>query len=320
MALQRRANERQGPLDPWVERVLRRDERDATVPAWDARVTSVYGPTATVRTEHTDLSVELGPFAVVVGDAVRVSQAVPHRIVERRPRRTVLARPDAGNADQPQVIVANVDLVVIVVSVVAPPLHPRLIDRYLVAIRHGGAEAVICVNKVDLPGAEEELARLAPYQGLSVPILLCSTVDRRGLDDLRTAVTGRTVAFVGHSGVGKSSLVNAVAPGVRQAVGSVSEGYGRGTHTTTTSALIDLPDGTTLVDTPGIRSFGLWDTSEADLAAAFPEIVGARCRFRNCRHESEPGCEVRAQIQSGQLGQDRFDLYRRMRDEAEGRV
>ncbi len=255
---------------------------------------------------------------IAVGDEVEVTMrgAETALIATVRPRRTKLSRPDPGNANQERVIVANVDVVAVVVSVVSPPLHPRLIDRYLIAIRRGGAEPVICVNKTDLldEGAlVEELKQLAPYERLGVPIVRCSASARNGLDELRIALEGKLAAFVGHSGVGKSSLLNAMKPELGLAVGTVSEGYGRGTHTTTRSTLLDLGGGTRIIDTPGIRSFGLWQLTAEELPWYFPEFAAVTgCKFRDCSHTHEPGCAVKEAVESGEVSRDRYETYIRI--------
>lgn len=235
------------------------------------------------------------------------------------PRRTKLSRPDAGNANLERVIVANVDVVVVVVSVVSPPLHPRLIDRYLIAIQRGGAIPVIAVNKLDLHASESELredvARLAPYRALGVPVVLCSANTGRGREELLECLHGRVSAFVGHSGVGKSSLLNMVKPELSLKTGDVSDGYGRGTHTTTRSTLWDLGNGTRVIDTPGIRSFGLWNLQEDELPYYFAEFaLAGRCKFGDCTHTHEPGCCVKVAVERGSIAEDRYDTYLRIKE------
>ncbi|HVT11672.1 MAG TPA: ribosome small subunit-dependent GTPase A [Fimbriimonadaceae bacterium] len=254
---------------------------------------------------------------IAVGDEVEVLRRGDDAIVENvRPRRTRLSRPDPHVAAQERVIVANVDVVVVVVSVVSPPLHPRLIDRYLIAIRRGGAQAVLCINKTDLlePAAlEAELEAIRPYLGLGVPVIRCSASQGIGKEELRQALAGKVSAFVGHSGVGKSSLLNSMKPDLDLEVGDVSQGYGRGTHTTTRSTMWDLGDGTRVIDTPGVRSFGLWKLTAEELPWYFPEFGEAgRCKFRDCGHTHEPTCAVKSAVEDGRISRDRYETYLRI--------
>ena len=255
---------------------------------------------------------------VAVGDMVAVvDRGGGDPFVETvLPRRTFLSRPDPGNAFRERVIVANVDRIVIVVAVVSPPLHPRLIDRFLVAIQRGGAKATICVNKIDLLENRSELDRLAPYHRLGLAVVECSTVSGRGIDDLRQSVSREVCAFVGHSGVGKSALLNALKPELALRTGSVSEGYGRGTHTTTASTMWDIGDGTRVVDTPGIRSFGLFKLKTHELAMYFDDVaaLAGDCKYRDCTHTHEPICAVKAAVESGAFDRDRYDTYIRLRN------
>jgi ribosome biogenesis GTPase / thiamine phosphate phosphatase len=236
------------------------------------------------------------------------------------PRRTILSRPDPLLSERERVIACNIDAVVIVCSVKSPPLRIRLIDRFLIAVERGGAEPILCVNKIDLPGSEDELARelagLAPYRAIGIPIVLTSAEARTGLDELRRAIGGRRCAFVGHSGVGKSSLLNAMDPALDLTTKRISENSNRGTHSTTASTLYRIPGGGEVIDTPGIRQFGLWDMRRTDLRWYFPEFVGhaEACRFRNCTHTSEPECGVKRAVTTGMIPTARYDTYRRILD------
>jgi len=250
---------------------------------------------------------------VAVGDEVFIAQ---DRIDAVRPRRTELSRSDPGSEIK-RVIVANVDLVVHVVSVVSPPLHPRIIDRVRLAASVGGCAYAIAVNKTELPGAEVELARLDPYRNLGIPICEVSARTGDGIDALTELMKGQLSAFVGHSGVGKSSLLNAITGREIAATGSVSEGNRRGAHTTRVGTLWDLSEsigpGTRIIDTPGVRSFGIVSTAEEVIEDAFPEFQDFTCRFRDCSHTVEPGCGVLAALADGTLSPYRYDTYIKMR-------
>jgi ribosome biogenesis GTPase / thiamine phosphate phosphatase len=246
---------------------------------------------------------------VAAGDQVLYS---PERLKIARvlPRRTVLSRPDPHNPRIERVIAANIDVVVVVVSVKSPPLRPGLIDRYLIAIERSGAAAVVCVNKIDLG----DCPALTPYRELGIPILHCSAATGEGVDRLATELAGKTCVFTGHSGVGKSSLLNALEPGLDLSTGEVSEIHNKGRHTTTVAALYTLPNGAVIIDTPGIREFGLWDVTPATLRDYFPEIkdLAAKCTFRDCSHTHEPGCGVKDGVESGRIARARFAAYLRI--------
>ncbi|HYU27322.1 MAG TPA: ribosome small subunit-dependent GTPase A, partial [Thermoanaerobaculia bacterium] len=190
--------------------------------------------------------------ALAVGDRVLLDDDL--RLAAILPRRSVLSRPDPLNPHLQRLIAANIDVVANVVSMKSPPLRPRLIDRFLIAIQRGGAAPLIVVNKIDL---DRDLTSLIVYEELGVPVIACSTKTGQGLDELRAAVNGKTSALVGHSGVGKSSILNALDERLRIATGDLHR-RGTGRHTTTSSTLHDLGGGTLIVDTPGIRELGLW--------------------------------------------------------------
>ncbi len=269
-----------------------------------------------VQTGDAEIEAAVRRQRPVVGDRVRVlDRSGSFEVAGVEPRRTRLSRPRVSDAGAEQVIVANVDVVAVVVSILTPPLHPRLIDRYLVAIQYGGAEAILVLNKMDLATPEhraEASAVLAPYRAIGVPFFPVSTLTGEGIDLLRDHLARKTAAFVGHSGVGKSALVNALYPEIQRQVGAVWEGYGRGTHTTTVSDLFPVPGGGALIDTPGIRSFGIWNVGPDELAGYFPEFAAFRCRFRDCRHIAEPGCAVRDAVEQGDVAAARYDAYRRL--------
>jgi ribosome biogenesis GTPase len=271
----------------------------------------------------------------VVGDEVEID-LLKNRITRVLPRRTQLARPQDSDHTQEKAVAANIDLAAVVVSVGTPPLHPRLIDRYLFAINKGGASPLIVVNKLDLISEMDvvkQLDQLEPYRAMGIPTVNVSATLGRGLDSLRPHIAGKRVVFVGHSGVGKSSLLNALlnplaldasnasererGQGVRvceAAEGEVSAKSGRGRHTTTASQLYTLEDGTEIVDTPGVRSFAV--DIDNELMTGFPDIqrLAPECRFNDCQHLQEEGCAVKEAVRNGQLPTARYETYRRMMD------
>ena len=256
--------------------------------------------------------------ALAVGDRVhtRTDDAGVWHIDAILPRRSVLARPDPLHAHRQRLVAANVDVVIHVVSVKAPPLRPRLIDRYLIAIQRGGAQPVICVNKIDLLTPAErnaEIEKLAPYLDLGVPVIGLSTKTGEGLPALWAEVEGKMTALVGHSGVGKSSIVNALDDTLTLPTNTLHR-RGTGRHTTSTSTLYDFGDGTYLIDTPGIREFGLWDLTRETLRDYFPEFEtpSELCRFTNCTHVHEPNCEVKERVEAGEVSGARYETYVRL--------
>ena len=253
--------------------------------------------------------------ALAVGDRAVAEEAAGNvwRLREILPRRTVLSRPDPLQPQRERLIAANIDIVVNVVSVKAPPLRVRLIDRFLIATMRGGAKPLICVNKIDLLDDRDSLRPLDEYRALDVPVILCSTKTGEGLDALRDAMRGKISALVGHSGVGKSSILNALDARLELATGDLHK-RGTGRHTTTSSTLHDLGDNTYVIDTPGIREFGLWDIKPEELRDYFPDFAEAAemCRFNDCAHRSEPDCEVKERVRRGEISRARYETYVRL--------
>jgi ribosome biogenesis GTPase len=252
-------------------------------------------------------------LALAIGDQVLVERE-KRKVASVLPRRTALSRPDPHNPKLERVIAANIDVVVNVVSLRNPPLRPGLIDRYLIAIEKSGAEPLICVNKTDLLESPAELEVLEPYSQMGIPVVLCSAATGSGLEELAAALRDRTCVFSGHSGVGKSSLLNVLDPQLHLATSEVSGATHTGRHTTTSSSLHRLANGATIIDTPGIREFGLWDVQPADVHRYFRDLVShaANCAFSDCTHSHEPACAVKVAVEDGRVPASRYAAYRRI--------
>ena len=242
----------------------------------------------------------------VVGDNVVVKD---HRLA-RLPRRTELCRRDSRGSVR--IVGANLDVLGVVVSPMPMPT-PGYIDQAIVAARQAGLTPVLVINKGDLEGARifaDEI--IAIYKGI-VDIFVVSAITGEGLDALEQYLgQGVRSFFVGITGVGKSSLLNAICPALDLRVGELFTAGNRGCNTTTVSTLHSLPGGGELVDTPGFNEFGLVDISTEDLAGFFPGFEAAmkdRCHFRDCRHRTEPGCAVSKLVESGEISQERYDTY-----------
>jgi len=240
------------------------------------------------------------------------------------PRQSVLSRPDTFSSGgrtrdrhRQQIIVANADQVLIVASWRAPHFWPELVDRYLIAAERNNLPPIICVNKVDLAEDMAECRAAAqPYLALGYRAIFSSALTGEGIDELRQALRGQTTVLAGMSGVGKSSLLNVVQPGLQIHTREVSDRSTEGRHTTTQVSIKPLEGGGFVVDTPGIRKFGLGGLRRAELVRFYPEIaaVAERCRFGDCSHTHEPGCAIKAAVQEKRASMARFHNYRRIYD------
>ena len=257
---------------------------------------------------------------IAPGDVVTVAPdpATPGTgmITSLAERRTTLARWNKkGRA--PQVLAANADLAVCVMSTRSPPFRPRFIDRLAAAAEDGGLDVLILLNKSDLDCAKEDLGRLDDFRRIGYRVHRCSASTGAGIRWLARFLKGRTAVFVGQSGVGKSSVLNALSSGLGLRVGELSAKHDRGIHTTTNAALFVTEDGLEVIDTPGIRELELVGIELQDLAFRFREFAAfaARCAVAACLHEDEDGCAVRAAVEAGKVHPDRYESYLRVLDE-----
>jgi len=269
---------------------------------------------------------ELGRRSVVVGDEVDIVGDVSGRagtlarIVRVRPRRTTLRRTADDTDPYERVVVANAEQMLMVTSVADPEPRPRLIDRCLVAAFDAGIEPMLCLTKTDLADPAEMIETYVPLQVTTVTV---GHLPEGGADlsAIKELLAGHVTVLVGHSGVGKSSLVNALVPGSSRSVGQVSATTGRGRHTSTSAYALELPSGGWVVDTPGIRSFGLAHVDPTRLVSAFPDLREATTSCpRGCRHDSEePECGLDAAVRAGTVDAGRVDSFRRLLSSREQR-
>jgi ribosome biogenesis GTPase len=266
---------------------------------------------------------ERGTLKLAVGDHVTIEpeeRGTGWRITAIAPRTSELSRREPGGRHGVRILAANLDQVLVVFAVVKPEPHHRMIDRFLVICEANDLHPHLVLNKVDLatdPASVEALA--APYRAAGYAVHLTSAKRGDGLEALRRELHGRITAVTGPSGVGKSSLLNALHPGLALRTQTISESVNKGRHTTVGAKLIPLPDGDEgyLVDTPGLREIGIWGLPSESLDQCFPEFRPylGRCRFQDCGHEVEPGCAVRAAVAEGAVSAERHESYCKLRGE-----
>jgi ribosome biogenesis GTPase len=249
----------------------------------------------------------------VVGDRVKVRPTNPGTgvVVGIEPRHSALRRRAGGKRPEPQVFAANVDRMLAVIAAADPvPRWPTL-DRLLICAEQGGVVPIVCVTKSDLDPAGRALRTAERYAGVGYDVLAVSAHDGSGLDALRRRLVDRTTVLIGASGVGKSSLLNALLGQTCAAAGAVNRKTRKGRHTTSASRLHAFPEGGAIIDTPGVRTFAFWDLTAPELAAYFPEMRGPAdaCAIRDCLHVDEPGCAVRTAARDGAIHPERYRSY-----------
>ena len=262
------------------------------------------------------------PLKLAVGDEVSVEEndgGGSWAITEILPRRSQLARRSPGGAYGERIVAANVDQVLVVFAAANPEPHPRMLDRFLVIAEANGLAARIVINKVELVGEDVARKRFAAYERAGYPTHYTSVKQAIGLEPLRDVVLGRSSALSGPSGVGKSSLMNSLFPGLDLRTQEISESVNKGRHTTVGAFLHPIPDGGYIIDTPGLREVGMWGLQPEELDACYREFrpLLDACRFADCTHRAEPECGVRDAVKAGRVSRDRYDSYVKLREELE---
>lgn len=273
-----------------------------------------------VDVPHTSTLIAVGDVVWIEPERDRTEHGdLSAAIVKVEERTTVLSRKAAGKTQREQVLVANVEQLGIVMAVALPDYNKRLIDRYLIGADKGDLEPFIVINKFDLLDKEyyqDVMEDLKVYiDQLSIPTIFTSSKTGQGMQELQETLAGRSTLLTGPSGVGKSSLINRFTD-ARQRVGAISEKYEKGRHTTTASLVIPLPGGGIVVDSPGIREFGIFQLDAAELPFYFEEFTefALKCKFASCSHTHEPDCAVKAAVEAGMIDEERYVSYLNLKE------
>ena len=256
---------------------------------------------------------------VVVGDEVRceVDENGDHVIVDIVPRRNYVIRRASNLSKESHIIAANIDRALLMVTLRQPETPPEFVDRFLVTCEAYKIPVVILLSKMDLQDAEAVAAFRAVYEGAGYEVLEVSATDGKGVERVRELLAGCRTLVSGNSGVGKSTLIRTIDPTLDIRTGEISESHHKGRHTTTFSTMYPLAGGGAVIDTPGIKGFGLIDIDDAELWHYFPEMMRTApgCRFYNCTHTHEPGCAVIEAVRSGEISLARYESYLKILDE-----
>ncbi|MCK5454398.1 MAG: ribosome small subunit-dependent GTPase A [Calditrichia bacterium] len=257
--------------------------------------------------------------AVKVGDNVIVTEISGDEGVIQKilPRRSKLSRTVEGKAYREHIIAANIDQMVIIMSVKQPAFKWGLLDRYLIIAEKNKLHSVICLNKIDLAQDDMFLEVVKIYQKLKYDIYFTSVITGRGLNKLSSALKSKVSILVGHSGVGKSSLLQKIEPEATVRISEISEKTAKGKHTTSFVELFPLSFGGYIIDTPGIRELGLWDIYRDELKKYFIEFqqIQAACQFNDCMHLKEPGCAVKEAVNKNRISKERYKNYQNIYDD-----
>lgn len=272
------------------------------------------------RRDDRNEELETPTLKLAVGDEVLLElddASARWAIADILPRRSQLARRAPGGAHGERIVAANVDQVLVVFAAANPEPHPRMLDRFLIIAEANDIAARVVINKADLVSPESARLRFADYERAGYAVHVTSTKTGRGLEALRTVLEGRTTALSGPSGVGKSSLMNAMFEGLDLRVGEISQSVNKGRHTTVGALLHPLPSGGYVVDTPGLREIGMWGLTAEHLDGYFPEFRPylGECRFADCIHVVEPGCAIRDALLRDDISATRYDTYVKLLDE-----
>ena len=258
---------------------------------------------------------------VVGGDEVacEADEGGDYVIADILPRRNYVIRRASNLSKESHIIAANVDQALLMASLRSPETPTEFVDRFLVTCEAYKVPVTILLSKLDLQDAEAVAEFRAVYEGAGYRVLAVSGREGRGVEEVCELLAGRTTLVSGNSGVGKSTLIQAIDPSLDIRTGEISESHHKGRHTTTFSTMYPLAGGGAVIDTPGIKGFGLIDIDEAELWHYFPEMmrVAPACRFYNCTHTHEPGCAVTEAVKAGEIAWPRYESYLKIRDEDE---